>query len=221
MGQSSGEPSVERIVVGALDANCYIITAPDGLDALVIDPGAEPERILDRVRALGVHVVSIIHTHGHFDHISATEEVLAGLSAPVPVFSHADDAYLYRREARAMGAAFGYALAEPLLTPDHMLVEGMMIPLGAGGLTVIHTPGHTPGSVSLLWPERFVISGDTLFRRGIGRTDLPGGDEDAIYESILTRLYPLAPELRVYPGHGEATTIGDERQRNPFVQAPD
>jgi glyoxylase-like metal-dependent hydrolase (beta-lactamase superfamily II) len=220
MEPSDGEPAVERIVVGALEANCYIITAPGSLDALVIDPGAEPERILDRVRALGVHVVGVIHTHGHFDHISATEEVLAGLPAPVPTFSHASDAYLYTREARAMGAAFGYPVTERPLTPDQTLVDTMSIPFGAHRLTVIHTPGHTPGSVSLLCPGRFVISGDTLFRRGIGRTDLPGGDEDAIYESILTRLYPLAPALRVYPGHGDATTIGEERQRNPFVQLP-
>lgn len=220
MGQLIGEPVVERIVVGALEANCYIIVAPGSLDALVIDPGADPERILDRVRALGVHVVGVIHTHGHFDHISATEEVLAGLPAPVPVFSHADDAYLYRREARAMGAAFGYPFAERPLTPDQTLVDTMEIPFGARRLEVIHTPGHTPGSVSLLCPEYFVISGDTLFRRGIGRTDLPGGDEDAIYESILTRLYPLPPDLRVYPGHGDATTIGEERLRNPFVQSP-
>ncbi|MGH2514898.1 MAG: MBL fold metallo-hydrolase, partial [Ktedonobacterales bacterium] len=123
------------------------------------------------------------------------------------------------REARAMGAPFGYAVPETLTLPDVALGDGAVLTVGELRLRVIATPGHTPGSISLICGAHCVLSGDTLFRRGIGRTDLPGGDEDAIYESILTRLYTLAPDLVVYPGHGPATSIGEERRENPFVQA--
>ena len=216
----SPEPRIEIIPTGTYQANCYLVTCPATGETMVLDPGAEAERILARVREQSLHVVTIAHTHGHFDHISATEAVLAGLEKPVPVRAHPADAYLYERAARAIGMQFGYPLPETLATPDVPLADGDELRVGELRLRVIATPGHTPGSISLLCGSRCVFSGDTLFRRGIGRTDLPGGDEDAIYESILTRLYPLAPELVVYPGHGAATTIGEERRVNPFVQAP-
>lgn len=219
MGTSDAGPILERVVVGALEANCYIVVCPTTKDSVIIDPGDQTADILARVEALDAHVVAVIHTHGHFDHVSATEGVLAGLSERAPLFGNQEDGYLYEREARLMGAAFGYPMPERFVSPDHPLNDGMAVPVGNYRLEVIHTPGHTPGSVSLLCPDHFLLSGDTLFRRGIGRTDLPGGDEDAIYESILTRLYSLPHELRVYPGHGEATTIGEERRLNPFVQA--
>jgi hydroxyacylglutathione hydrolase len=115
----------------------------------------------------------------------------------------------------------GYTVPDALATPDVALGEGAEVVVGALRLRVIHTPGHTPGGVCLLGDDTFLLTGDTLFRRGIGRTDLPGGDEDALYESILTRLYPLPEHLTVYPGHGASTTIAEERQANPFVQADD
>lgn len=217
---SGDEPRLERLVVGALEANCYLVVDPATRDAVIVDPGDQAKGILDAVQRLQARVVDVIHTHGHFDHISATEQVIEGIGQSAPIYSHPADAYLYERNARLMGAPFGYPLPEHLVTPGHPLHDGMTIPFGDSALEVIHTPGHTPGSVSLLCSGRFVISGDTLFRRGIGRTDLPGGDEDAIYESILTRLYPLPGELVVWPGHGESTTIAQERHANPFVQAP-
>ena len=222
MGANEGSGlTVERIVVGALEANCYLVQCPETGEMMIVDPGDQADLILARVRALGGSVVGVMHTHGHFDHIGATERVLDGLGDQIPVFAHPADTYLYERAARLMGAPFGYAAPERLAAIDRPLDDTMSVPVGKRLLEVIHTPGHTPGSVSLLCEGNFVLSGDTLFRRGIGRTDLPGGDEDAIYESILTRLYPLSPELPVYPGHGELTTIGDERRRNPFVQAPE
>lgn len=223
------EPIVEAITVGALEANCYLIVCPETREALVVDPGAEAQRILARIQARDVQVAKVLHTHGHFDHISATEALLAGLDTPVPVLAHPADAYLYTREARAWGEQFDYPLPEHLSLPDSTITDGMVMEVGTLTLRVIATPGHTPGSISILYEpnepgdasgavDGWLLSGDTLFRRGIGRTDLPGGDEDAIYESILTRLYPLPASLVVYPGHGPATTIGEEQRMNPFVR---
>jgi len=213
------EPIVERIAVGMLAANCYLVTCPRTRETLVLDPGAEPERILARVRERDLRLVSIVHSHGHFDHISGTEAVLAGVPAPVPVAASPKDAYLYTREARALGAPYGYPQPEVMRRPDVELADGDEVRVGAVALRVIATPGHTPGSLSLVYADRTVFSGDTLFRRGIGRTDLPGGDEDAIYTSILTRLYTLPETMTVYPGHGDPTSIGEERRGNPFAQA--
>jgi hydroxyacylglutathione hydrolase len=214
-----GAPVIEGLPVGMLEANCYLVTCPETRQTVIVDPGAEPERILERVRVRGLEVVSILHTHGHFDHISATEAVRAGLPRAVPVAAHPEDRYLYAPAARAMGAPYGYALPGAPIEPEVTLRDGDEVPVGTLRLRVVHTPGHTPGSLSVICGPRDILSGDTLFRRGIGRTDLPGGDEDALYESILTRLYTLPPEMRVYPGHGPATTIGEERRGNPFVQA--
>jgi len=210
---------LEAIPVGALAANCYLVICPATQQALVVDPGDAAERILARITARGVTVVGIAHTHGHFDHISATEAVQAGLPQRVPVLAHPADAFLYTPEGRSRGAAYGYPQPSELMQPDHLLTDDEVIPIGAGSLTVLTTPGHTPGSVTLLANDfQFAISGDTLFRRGIGRTDLLGGDEEAIYVSIATRLYTLPVELPVYPGHGGATTIGEERRLNPFIR---
>lgn len=225
-------PVIEGLAVGALAANCYLVACPQTRQALVVDPGDEAERILARIRERGVTVATILHTHGHFDHISATEALLAGLDAPVPVLAHPADEYLYSLEMRRGGAQFGYPLPAHVTMPDSTITDGMAIEVGRLRLRAVATPGHTPGSISLLLESgnddsdddaqgsgsAWLLSGDTLFRRGIGRTDLPGGDEDAIYESILTRLYPLPAELTVYPGHGPATTIGEERRMNPFVR---
>lgn len=219
--QAPPEALIERVEVGQLEANCYLVTCPQERETLIVDPGAEAERILARVRALGTRVAGIAHTHGHFDHISATEAVRAGLPERVTVWAHPADLYLYDHRARALSVPYGYPLPAELSLPDERLADGGELRVGRVRLTVIATPGHTPGSVCLHLPGRWLLSGDTLFRRGIGRTDLPGGEEDAIYESILTRLYPLPDELAVYPGHGDATTIGEERHENPFVQAAD
>jgi glyoxylase-like metal-dependent hydrolase (beta-lactamase superfamily II) len=216
--EQGARPILERIPNGTLAANCYLVICPRTREAALVDPGAEPARILARVAEAGARVTHILHTHGHFDHISATEAVLAGLGALVPVWAHAADAYLYEPSRRAMGVAMGYPLPERLVTPTEWWEDGAMVAVGDLRLRVLATPGHTPGSVCLLCEPWWVLAGDTLFRRGIGRTDLEGGDEDAIYESIATRLYPLPEALTVYPGHGEATTIGEERRGNPFIR---
>ncbi len=222
-GQDAGasarlQPTITCIPVGALETNCYLVTCPQTHATLIVDPGAEAERILEQLRAIAGEAIGVLHTHGHFDHIGATEAVLAGLAAPVALAAHPADRYLYDAEQRGMGALFGYALPARLALPDAALVDGGAVVVGNLRLAVVHTPGHTPGSVSLVCGD-VCLSGDTLLRRGIGRTDLLGSDEDAIYESILTRLYTLPPQTRVYPGHGPMTTVGEERRANPFVRA--
>jgi len=214
----TSRPLIECIVVGALAANCYLLTCPETRETIVVDPGDDAAAILTRIAALGLNVVSIVHTHGHFDHISATEAVLAGLSKAVPVAAHPADEYLYSRDARSLGRQFGYPLPGVCVSPNASLVDGAALRAGTLVLEVVHTPGHTPGSVSLVCGDTCVLAGDTLFRRGIGRTDLPGGDEDQIYHSILTSLYTLPEQLLVLPGHGESTTIGEEQRGNPFVR---
>jgi glyoxylase-like metal-dependent hydrolase (beta-lactamase superfamily II) len=212
-----GEPKIERIVVGALEANCYLVLCPETHEALLVDPGAEPEQILATIGASSAQIKMVLHTHGHFDHIGATEAVLARLPQSIPLAAHPADTYLYEPENREMGAMFGYPLPQTPATPDVALADGQTLEVGTLRLEVLHTPGHTPGSICLVVGES-CLSGDTLFRRGIGRTDLLGGDEEAIYESIAARLYPLPEKMLVYPGHGEATTIGEERRLNPFVR---
>jgi hydroxyacylglutathione hydrolase len=216
--RATGAPIVHALAVGALQANCYVVACPETRQAIIVDPGDEAERILASVRELGVSVTSVIHTHGHFDHICATEQVLAGLPARVPLAAHPADAFLYTEEAGAIAATFGYPVPPRRALPDMSLDDGSEIAVGTLHLRVLHTPGHTPGSISLLCAPWCVFTGDTLFRRGIGRTDLAGGDEDAIYASIAERLYTLDPALTVYPGHGPATTIGEEHRLNPFVR---
>jgi glyoxylase-like metal-dependent hydrolase (beta-lactamase superfamily II) len=211
-------PIVEALPVGQIAANCYVVVCPTTRRAAILDPGDEPERILARVRTHGATVTHVLHTHGHFDHISATEAVLAGLPAPVALGGHPADAFLYEDGAQDMAAMLGYPVTAPRARPSPALTDGAEVVVGDLRLRVLHTPGHTPGSVSLLLAPWCVFTGDTLFRRGIGRTDLLGGDEDAIYASIESRLYPLDAALTAHPGHGEPTTIGEERRLNPFVR---
>lgn len=211
-------PIVEALAVGALAANCYLIVCPTTRQAAIVDPGDAAERILGRVRALAIDVTHVLHTHGHFDHISATEAVLAGLPAGVQLGAHPADAYLYTGEFVAFAASLGYPVPDVRARPTLALEDGVEVAVGSLRLRALHTPGHTPGSVSLLCAPWCVFTGDTLFRRGIGRSDLAGGDEDALYASIETRLYTLDPDLVAYPGHGASTTIGEERRLNPFVR---
>lgn len=217
--QGAGTLTVECLPVGALAANCYLVIDERTGETLIVDPGDEAERILAALDQRGVRqrVIGILHTHGHFDHVGATEALLQALG-PVPILAHPADRYLYTPEARAAGAAYGYAVPEAPAQPTVALDEADPVRVGGASLRVLHTPGHTPGSISLLAEGSWLLAGDTLFRRGIGRTDLLGGDEDAIYESIAEKLYPLPGTLRVLPGHGLATTIGEERSANPFIR---
>lgn len=206
-------PLVACITVGAFQENCYLYACPQTLEAVIIDPGDEAERILARLRELRFIPRYIINTHGHIDHICAIDEVSAVY--PVPLAIHPDDVFMYTDEEVAR--TFGRQSPLVKRQPDILLHEGDTITFGSLKLEVLHTPGHTPGGICLVSHPYCVFSGDTLFRRSIGRTDLPGGNYEQIIASIHEKLYTLDDDLVVFPGHGDPTTIIEEKAENPFV----
>lgn len=206
--------NIQRWTVGPLAENPYLLACAATGQAVFIDPGDDAPLLLAAAASAGVRVQAILLTHAHFDHVGALTEVREATGAPV--YLHTDDAWLLQ-QASTYWAYFGRTIA-PVAPAEQLLAHGDRIAVGASELVVIHTPGHTPGSVCLHAPEdRLVIAGDTLFFRGIGRTDLPGGDARALEHSIRTRLWALPDTTNVYPGHGQATSIGDERRENPFL----
>jgi glyoxylase-like metal-dependent hydrolase (beta-lactamase superfamily II) len=210
------KPSLETVPVGPLQCNCAILVDEPSREAVVIDPGDEPAKILAALRRLGAKPVALLHTHAHFDHIGGTSEVRRATSAPIRL--HPADRFLYDALPQ-QAALFGESARAPL-PPDGELADGETIAFGACALRAIHTPGHTPGSTCFLLDggAPILFSGDTLFRRSIGRTDLWGGDTDQILASIKEKLYTLPQETRVVCGHGPDTTIGEEERENPFVR---
>lgn len=206
---------VETLVVGWLGCNCSIVVEGGGKAAVVVDPGDESARILDVVRAHGLEVVAIVHTHAHIDHLIATAALARATGAPA--YLHRGDLPLY--DNLGMQAAMLGLPSAPEARPiDRWLEDGGVISFGASALSVLHTPGHTPGSVCFHdGAGARLFSGDTLFRRSVGRTDLWGGSFPQLEQSIRERLYTLPPETVVVPGHGPVTTIAEERRHNPFV----
>jgi hydroxyacylglutathione hydrolase len=207
------QPIIACITVGDFEENCYLFACPHTKEAVIIDPGDEPERILATIKELQIIPRYILNTHGHIDHICAIDAV--SQVYPVPLAIHPADVPMYTDERSA--AMFG--LRAPLVKrkPDILLQEGQRITFGTLSLEVLHTPGHTLGGVCLVCPTYCVFSGDTLFYRSIGRTDLPGGNYEQLVASIRTKLYTLDDDLAVFPGHGEPTTIEEEKHENPFV----
>jgi glyoxylase-like metal-dependent hydrolase (beta-lactamase superfamily II) len=201
---------LETLAVSAYETNCYIFGEKEGA-CFVIDPGDEAAFILRRIRELGLSVRQIVLTHGHLDHIGALKELKEATGAPVAV--HGADASLL--EDRMLAMLLGMNVPTPP-KPDMLLADGQKVTVGRQTLKVIHSPGHTPGSICLL-AEGLIFTGDTLFQEGIGRTDLPGGSTELIVKSIKTRLFTLPDETKVYPGHGPPTTIGFEKKYNPFL----
>jgi hydroxyacylglutathione hydrolase len=209
----------ETFPAGPFECNCTVLACGDTKDAVVIDPGGELERIAEIVAQYDLTVRAIIHTHAHLDHIYGTREVCEKHGGDVCL--HKGDAFLY--DGFAMQAAmFGWKV-QPTTPVTRWIEHEDTIAMGKRVLTVVHTPGHTPGSVcfELHDPDagRLLFAGDTLFRRSIGRTDLPGGDSKLILKSIKERLYSKDLDTVVIPGHGPTTTLGDEARGNPFVRA--
>jgi glyoxylase-like metal-dependent hydrolase (beta-lactamase superfamily II) len=211
---SSG-PLIETFPVGPLQCNCTILADEATGEAVVIDPGDEPERILRALQAAKLKPVALLHTHAHFDHIGGSRRVKEATGAAIRL--HPDDRPLY--DALPKQAAFFGLTADAPLEPDAPLADGETIRFGGQALTAIHTPGHTPGSTCFrLDGDRPVLfSGDTLFRRSIGRTDLWGGDSRKILASIRERLFALPGDTTVVCGHGADTTIDEEKRLNPFA----
>lgn len=204
--------NVQTLTLGALAANCYLVWSEQGGSAVVVDcPGTATE-ILSATEASALNVSEIVLTHGHGDHVEALAELKAKTGAAVAV--HELDAPMLSDPMLSGAALFGFH--QDPAGADRLLAEGDEIAVPGGGwLTVFHTPGHSPGSICLLG-EGVLFSGDCLFAGGIGRVDLPGGDERAMLSS-LARLAQLDEQIVVYPGHGPPTTIGDEVAGNPWL----
>lgn len=203
----------DHLVVGPLQCNCYIVGDPDTHEAIVIDPGDDADRLAESIAARGLTVTAIVATHAHFDHVVAAERLRALTGAPF--YLHADDKPLLAWVQESARMFLGIDLPPPPEV-DTEAREGDRLVAGAVGLEVVHTPGHSPGSISLV-TDGAVFSGDTLFAGSIGRTDLPGGDTQALLDAVKDKLFRLDADLPVYPGHGPATTLGHEREMNPFV----
>jgi hydroxyacylglutathione hydrolase len=211
----------EILPVGWLQCNCSVVGDPETRDAVVIDPGDEVERILEVIHRHGLKIRALVNTHAHIDHVGGLRKLREATGAPV--LMHADDVDLYRMlevQAEMIGMP-----APERTEVDAVLKEGDAVRWGGYTAQVLHTPGHTRGSLCLYLPGdagKTVITpklfaGDTLFAGSIGRTDLWGGSLEQILRSLHHRLLALPDETLVYPGHGPATTIGQERETNPFL----
>ncbi len=208
---------VETLTVGPLGCNCSIVADVDAKRAIVVDPGGNYPAIRARLEVLGLSVSAIVHTHTHIDHVGCTAELQRASGAPASI--HEGDRFLYDLlpvQAQMLGTELP-VIAEM----DGALVDGGSLRAGSLEMGVVHTPGHTPGSCCFVVSDAGrtrVFAGDTLFRGSIGRTDLWGGDQNAILSSIRSKLLSLPDDAVVVAGHGPSTTIGDERARNPFLQ---
>jgi hydroxyacylglutathione hydrolase len=202
---------IHTLVVGQLQTNCYVLQS--GANAIVVDPGDEPKRILLFLKDLTVKATKIIATHTHFDHVLGVNDIRANLK--IPFIIHHDDLPMLESMQSRVQQIMGFTVPPPPKV-DGFLKDGETISFGDAEVKVIQTPGHSPGSISLVG-DGFVLTGDALFNQSIGRTDLPGGDFDTLVESIRNRLFKLNDDTIVYPGHGPETSIGDEKLANPFV----
>jgi hydroxyacylglutathione hydrolase len=203
---------IERFPVGPLDNNCYLLTADQGPNAIVVDPSMESESVLVAIRDRRLTVRRILLTHAHFDHILMVRRFHEETGAPVSL--HAADRPIYERGAeQAVAWGFSWPGDTPIAS---WLTDGEEVGLPDIPVRAWLTPGHSPGSVTFETPAG-LVSGDVLFRGSVGRTDIPGGDWDTLVRSIQERLFRYPPETPVYPGHGPETTIGLEARTNPFV----
>jgi glyoxylase-like metal-dependent hydrolase (beta-lactamase superfamily II) len=203
----------ESLTVGAFGMNAYIVWCEKTKAGILIDPGDEIDAIVERVSAHGVKLERIIITHAHIDHVLHAHEAQTRLR--LPLYMHRDDGPILQRVPQ-QAAMFGLAHG-PIPKVDGYLNDGEVIRFGEVELTVRHTPGHSPGAISLIG-EGHAFVGDVLFQGSIGRTDLPDASFDVLIRSIREKLFTLPDTVRVLPGHGEATTIGFERLNNPFLQ---
>jgi glyoxylase-like metal-dependent hydrolase (beta-lactamase superfamily II) len=202
---------IKRLTVGEFATNCYLVGCEEKSEALVMDPGAEAGKILAELALCGWELKKVVLTHAHFDHFGAAAEILAQYNVPL-LIGEADGRGL---EDPGLNLAGFFGDCKQSLKADELLAEGQKVEIGALEFTVLHTPGHTPGSICLLGGD-VLFTGDTLFAGSCGRTDLPGGSMSMLQES-LRRLASLPENLQVLPGHGPSSTIGQELAVNPFL----
>jgi len=204
---------IKKLPVGPIMANCFILGCEETKKAAVIDPGDETDKILRTLANEGLTVEQLINTHCHFDHAGGNKKMRDATGAPlvlhaleIPVLNH----------LAASAARWGLS-TDDSPAPDRTVEDNDTISFGNIALTVIHTPGHSPGGISL-YTNGYLFVGDTLFAGSIGRTDFPGGDHQTLLTSIREKLFPLGDDVQVYTGHGPETTIGTEKRTNPFVR---
>jgi len=207
---------IKMFTFGMYFTNCYVVGCEETREALVIDPGfdsdAEAERVLKVINQYGLRVKYIINTHGHPDHTAGNGIMKKATGAPILI--HENDALMLTNVAKALSKVFGLNITTP--PADNTLRDGDVIQVGRLKFKVLHTPGHSKGGISLL-SDDVVFTGDTLFAGSIGRTDFPGASFEEIIHSIKTKLTTLPDHVKVYSGHGPATTIGEEKRHNPFL----
>lgn len=205
---------IKPLSLGPLGTNCYILSKNNR--CLIVDPGGDATIIEQYIVANNLTPEAILLTHAHFDHIGAVDDIRNMYQ--IDVYLHEDEQDWLEnpnlnRSALFLGEEGGYTTT----APDRLLQPGTLH-IGEFSMQVVHTPGHSPGSVTFIFPDdACIVSGDVLFQRGIGRTDLPGGSMEQLAESIVTQLYILDDEYAVFPGHGPQTTIGEEKELNPFT----
>jgi hydroxyacylglutathione hydrolase len=204
---------LKTLVVGPFASNCYIVGSDSSKQGLIVDPGAEAKLILKSVNDLGLKIGLILVTHAHIDHIGALAAVKENTGAKFAIHESEAKAGL-GMFSRMLSSVTGGSFSQPP-KPDRLLKDGDTIDIDDIRFTVLHTPGHSPGGISL-YGHGILFSGDTLFNHGIGRTDFPGCSYEQIMDSIQNKLMKLPDETIVYPGHGPSTTIGEEKRGNPF-----
>jgi len=201
-----------QATVGPFEANCYIAGDNETREAIVIDPGGDAARIIDIIEQHKLRISTILNTHGHIDHIAANLAVRRHTGASIGI--HPDDAPLLQDPLLNGSAMFGIPFKNH--QPDFLVTEETRHVVGRLTIRVLHTPGHTRGSICLLIND-VIFTGDTLFKESVGRCDLPGGDAQELQHSLRTKILPLSDTYVVYPGHGDTTNLKHERQRNPFL----
>jgi glyoxylase-like metal-dependent hydrolase (beta-lactamase superfamily II) len=201
--------------VGLFQCNCIILGCEETKVAVVIDPGEDATLILQRLAKWELKTIYLLHTHAHIDHIGATDAVRMQTGAASAL--HEDDMFLCQN--LSLQASLFDLICPPTPTIDLFVKQGDIFSFGKHRVDVIHTPGHTPGSLSFHVPEVGLLTGDTLFKESVGRTDLWRGSHKTMMDSIKTKLLTFPDDTVVYPGHGPATTIGAEKEGNPFIGA--
>ena len=199
---------IKPVIVGQMKANCYILGCRETRQAVVIDPGGDYQRIIGRLKQQNLEPKIIINTHGHIDHIAVNDKF------NLPIYIHELDAEYLVNPMKNLSMLFGPSYTSP--SASRLLKDGDKVKLGRINLKVIHTPGHTPGGICLK-TDKILFSGDSLFCRGIGRTDFPGASEEDLIKSIKEKIFTLSDDTLVYPGHGPYSTVGKEKRENPFL----